>query len=251
MKIQIKSRWSGEVIFEHYCENNTIAITLRAAVEIEANLYGAYLEGAYLKGANLKGANLYGANLKGANLYGAYLYGANLEGANLYGANLKGANLYGANLKGANLYGANLKGANLEVANLEGANLKGANLEGANLKGANLEGANHDEKTNWPHFQLPPEKGAFIAYKKITGGIVIELQIPAKAKRTSSLVGRKCRAEYVKVLTKGVKAVGKHDKKTMYETGKITRADKYDDDIRVECTHGIHFFMTRKEAEEY
>jgi uncharacterized protein YjbI with pentapeptide repeats len=226
MKIQIKSRWSANVLFEHDCENNTIAITLRAAVEISASL-----KGAYLKGANLEGANLGGANLKGA-----YLGGANLGGANLKGANLKGANLEGANLKGAYL---------------EGANLKGAYLGGAYLKGAYLEGANHDEKTRWPHFQLPPEKGAFIAYKKISGGIVIELQIPAKAKRTSSLVGRKCRAEYVKVLTKGVKAVGNHDKKTMYETGKLTHADQYDDDIRVVCTNGIHFFMTRKEAEEY
>jgi uncharacterized protein YjbI with pentapeptide repeats len=231
MKIQIQSRWSADVLFEHECENNTIAITLRAAVEINAYLYDA----------NLEGANLEGANLEGANLKGAYLYGANLYDANLEGANLKGAYLYGANLEGAYLYGANLKGANLY----------GANLYGAYLYGANLKGAYHDEKTRWPHFQLPPEKGAFIAYKKISDSLVIELQIPAKAKRTSSLVGRKCRAEYVKVLTKGVKAVGNHDKKTMYETGKITRADKYDDDIRVECTNGIHFFMTRKEAEEY
>jgi hypothetical protein len=245
MKIDIKSRFTCEILFSHECENNTIAITLRAAVELKANLYGANL-----KGANLEGANLRGANLRGANLECANLKGANLEGANLRGANLRGANLRGANLECANLECANLECANLYGANLKGANLIGANLYGANLKGANLYGAKHDEKTNWPHFQLPPEKGAFIAYKKITSG-VIEIQIPAKAKRTSSLVGRKCRAEYVKVLTKGVKAAGKHDNKTMYETGKITRADKWDDDIRVECTHGIHFFMTKREAEEY
>jgi uncharacterized protein YjbI with pentapeptide repeats len=220
MKIDIRSRFTGEILFSHECENNTIAITLLAAVELKAYLYGANL-----RGANLRGAYLEGANLIGAYLEGAYLGGAYLEGANLMGAYLEGAYLGGANLRGAYLYGAY-------------------------LGGANLEGAKHDEKTKWPHFQLPPEKGAFIAYKKITSG-VIEIQIPAKAKRTSSLVGRKCRAEYVKVLTKGVKAVGDHDNKTMYETGKITRADKWDDDIRVECTHGIHFFMTRKEAEEY
>lgn len=31
----------------------------------------------------------------------------------------------------------------------------------------------------------------------------------------------------------------------------IVRADKYNDDPRVECTGGIHFFLTRQEAEEY
>jgi hypothetical protein len=29
------------------------------------------------------------------------------------------------------------------------------------------------------------------------------------------------------------------------------KADNYDPGIRVECTAGIHFFMTRREAEEY
>ena len=172
--------------------------------------------------ANLYGANLYGANLKGANLYGANLKGANLCGANLYGANLKGANLYGANLKGANLCGANLKGAN---------------LYGANLKGAKL-----------PHFQICPEEGDFIAWKKVNGGI-LKLLIPKEAKRTSSLVGRKCRAEFVVVLEGS--GVSTHDGKTKYEPGMTVYPDKYNDDIRVECTSGIHFFMTKREAEEY
>ena len=192
--------------------------------------------------ANLKGANLYGANLKGVNLYGANLYGANLEGANLEGVNLYGANLEGANLEGVNLYGANLKGVNLYGANLEGANLEGANLVGANLKGANLEGA------NLPHFQICPEEGEFIAWKKVERG-VLKLLVPKEAKRTSSLVGRKCRAEFVIVLEGS--GLSCHDGMTEYKPGVTVYPDKYDNDIRVECTNGIHFFMTKREAEEY
>ena len=37
----------------------------------------------------------------------------------------------------------------------------------------------------------------------------------------------------------------------MYRVGKTVESDSYDDDIRVECSHGIHFFLTRKEAEEW
>jgi hypothetical protein len=144
-KIEIKSRWSGSVLFS--LETESLKLCVEAAVEQGANLKGAYLKGAYLEGADLKGANLEGAYLKGANLEGAYLKGAylkgaNLEGAYLEGADLKGANLEGAYLKGADLKGAYLEGAYLEGAYLKGANLKGANLEGADLKGANLEGAN-------------------------------------------------------------------------------------------------------------
>ena len=38
---------------------------------------------------------------------------------------------------------------------------------------------------------------------------------------------------------------------TDYIPGQITKPDSYDDDPRIECSHGIHFFLTRKEAEEW
>ena len=177
-----------------------------------------------------------------ANLRWANLKWANLRGANLRWANLKWANLRGADLKGANLYGADLYGANLEGADLYGADLEGANLKWANLNGANLEGA------GLPHFQICPEEGDFIAWKKVSGGVV-KLLIPKEAKRTSSLVGRKCRAEFVVVLEDY--GMSNHDGKTAYVPGATVYPDKYDDDIRIECTNGIHFFMTKREAEEY
>ena len=94
MLIEIKSRFDSRVIFSHDCENNSIKLTVEAAVRIRANLDGVYLAGAYLDGANLAGANLDGANLARANLVRANLDGANLDGANLDGANLAGA-IYG------------------------------------------------------------------------------------------------------------------------------------------------------------
>jgi hypothetical protein len=174
-----------------------------------------------------------------------------LDGAEKVYETLRGAALRGANLRGAYLEGADLRRANLEGADLRRAYLRGANLEGANLEGANLEGA------NLPHFQICPEIGAFRAFKKLQGGLVAELGIPADAQRTSSLVGRKCRASKVKVLritgcadTKYDRGAGLRDG-TAYVVGKYTHADSFDGDIRIECTHGIHCFITRKEAEEY
>ena len=98
MKIQITARFTGLVLFEHEAENNTMKLTLEAAISARANLAGAYLAC-----ANLARANLARANLAGAYLACAYLDGANLARANLDGANLDGANLACANLAGANL----------------------------------------------------------------------------------------------------------------------------------------------------
>jgi hypothetical protein len=183
--------------------------------------------------------NFKGANLTGAYLADAYLRGADLKGADLAGANLAGANLTGAHLADANLTGAHLADANLAGANLTGAHLADANLTGAYLTGADLKGA------DLPHFQICPEEGAFIGYKKLDSG-VIALTIPAEAKRTSSLVGRKCRAEFVMPHGSGTSGRG-----GVYVEGQMYFPDSYDNDIRVECTHGVHFLITRQEAEEY
>ena len=59
LKIEIKNRWTGDVLFEYEKENNTVKDTLIEAVKERANLEGADLEGANLEGANLEGAYLY------------------------------------------------------------------------------------------------------------------------------------------------------------------------------------------------
>ena len=118
-----------------------------------------------------------------------------------------------------------------------------SNLRNANFQNSNLEGA------KLPDFQITPEEGSFIAYKKVDTG-VIKLLIPEDAKRTSTLVSRKCRASHVKVLEGSGKSIYT-ETPLEYKEGEVVYVDAYDDDIRVQCTSGIHFFMTRKEAEEY
>lgn len=194
-------------------------------------------------GADLSGADLRNADLRGADLDGADLTRADLTRADLWRANLQGAYLRNANLSGADLRRANLRDADLRDANLKGADLSGADLSGAYLKGADLSEA------MLPTFQIP-QTGTLTVWKACQG-VLVRLLIPAKAKRTASLVGRKCRAEYAKVLwtAKPLPVSWRKKGRITYATGEIVRPDKYDDDPRVECTHGIHFFLTKEEAE--
>ena len=90
VKIEIKNRWTGKVLFKFETENNSIKQTLLEAIKSDADLRGAYLSGADLRGANLSGAYLSGANLSGANLSDAYLSDAYLSDAYLSGAYLRG-----------------------------------------------------------------------------------------------------------------------------------------------------------------
>jgi hypothetical protein len=54
--------------------------------------------------------------------------------------------------------------------------------------------------------------------------------------------GRKLRAKTARSM---------HDIGFVYTVGKVVRVKNYDDDIRVECTRGIHFFQTFEEARDY
>ena len=243
MQIQIKHRFSHEILFEGEFESLSKAV--ESTVEKRVNLQGANLQG-----ASLQRADLQGADLQGANLWGASLQGADLQGANLWGASLWGANLQGANLQRANLRGASLQGANLQGANLQGASLQGASLWGASLWGANLQDVKNIDLCIARTRILP--EGDIIGYKKCMNDTIVKLKIPASAKRSHSF-GRKCRAEFVEVLEVfgAETAVSNYDNKTIYRAGEIVRPDKWSDDWQNECDSGIHFFITKIEAENY
>lgn len=135
------------------------------------------------------------------------------------------------------------------------ADLWEANLGGADLREANLGGAK-----NIPFIPLAcPEKGEFVAFKKCSGYIV-ELLIPADAKRSSATT-RKCRASYAKVLSITTLLGEKvetdsitntaYSPNIVYKVGEFVYPDDFDDDRWNECSHGIHFFINRQEAVEY
>jgi hypothetical protein len=188
---------------------------------------------------------------------GADLRGANLGGANLHGADLRGAYLCGAYLCGANLGGAYLCGANLCGANLGGAYLCGANLCGANLGGANLGGAKNAELAI-AQTRILPDEGEIIGWKKAADNRIVKLQIPSGTRR-SHASGRKCRAEHAKVLavydSQGNEvdsATSDYDHTFPYTVGAtVTPTLPFDDDMWNECSSGIHFYITRLEAENH
>lgn len=107
--IEIKNRWSGEVI----CTGEVIAEAVKSNLSSlsGADLSGADLSNVDLRNVDLGGACLSGVNLRNADLRGAYLAGADLGGADLGGVYLAGACLHGADLSGAYLRGAYLGGA--------------------------------------------------------------------------------------------------------------------------------------------
>ncbi len=187
---------------------------------------------------------------------------ASLRNADLHGACLRDASLHGAYLRGAYLCGASLRDADLHGADLHGADLRGADLHGADLRGADLRDADLRGAKNIPDYVSAVTSivadGNLIVYKKLRGNRIAMLRIPAEAKRSNS-TGRKCRAEYAEVVKiesiDGEKSfeegISQNDKDFVYRVGEVVRPDAFCEDRWQECASGIHFFITRYEAEAY
>jgi hypothetical protein len=225
MKYEIKNRFTGATIYQDEAESFSALIL--AAIKAKANL-------------------LY-ANLQYANLQYADLQYADLRSADLQYANLRYANLRYANLQSANLQYANLQSANLQYADLQYADLQSANLQYADLQSAK----NVSAITNALAL-IVPESGSFEGWKICRDKVLVRVLIPKDAAR-SNATGRKCRAEKVKVLQViGAKeGVSQHDAKVIYKKGNVVKCHEWTVDRWVECGGGIHFFITRAEAEAY
>ena len=130
--------------------------------------------------------------------------------------------------------------------------------ERADLYNADLSGADLSEaKLDWP--LVCPEKGSFIGYKKCRDNLIVKLEIPEDALRSSATT-RKCRCSKARVLSitdlngsevNVMHAVSKHDSGFLYKVGEVVSVDDFDTNRWNECSTGIHFFMTREEAVEY
>lgn len=142
---------------------------------------------------------------------------------------------------------ADLGNADLRNADLRNANLRNADLGNANL--GNIKGLTQEQLTSYT--TITPE-GDLIGWKKCQDNVIVKLKIPAKARR-SNATGRKCRAEYVRVLEifGGDVGISSHDEVTEYRIGKTVKCHNWDDNRWNECSGGIHFFLTKLEAERY
>jgi hypothetical protein len=173
------------------------------------------------------------------------------EKRNLRSADLRSADLSSANLSSADLSSANLSYANLRSADLRYADLSSANLSSADLRSADLRSAKNAELI-LAQTSIVPDSGSFVGWKKCLENVIVKLSVPSESKRSNS-TGRKCRAEFVDVIEVigAEKGISQYDNNTEYIVGKRVTCDKWNENRFIECGGGIHFFITKIEAEKF
>lgn len=209
---------------------------------IEIRFADADLQYLNLSGLDFSGLDMRGADLSGADLRWARFDGTMLQGALLYRADASWSDFRRADLRHAQVHGVTFREATLTDADLRGAEIRACEFEDAKVSGWRLDA------DSAARFAIVPE-GELIGWKRTRHGIV-KLLIPANARRSNG-AGRKCRAEFAKVLElpTGVReARSLHDESFAYRAGAAVRAHAWDPNRWNECTGGIHFYLTREEA---
>ena len=135
-------------------------------------------------------------------------------------------------------------------ADLRSADLRSANLYGADLKDL-LNGALVLART-----EILPREGEVVGWKKCYSGVIVKLKVPADAKRSNAPGGRKCRAERAEVLEVFGRdgspvevGISLYHSAVQYRKGATVAAHEWGTDRLIECAGGIHFYLTRDEAE--
>ena len=258
---------------------------------IYANLCLMMLDGYNFTG-NFRGADFSHSSLVNTTFTGADENPCHLDGANFAMAKIGNARFEECDLSLANLSEATLKEVTLSKTNMAITNFSEASLadvtfsecDGGRCNFANgVWGQVKIKKCNLPYSittdvnllcepeitdsnlygatfnSVCPETGAFEAWKIVDHTYLVQLRVPADAKRSSAAT-IKCRCSKAKVLDivnietrHHVKSVVNHTRGVLckYEVGKIVKPDSFDPRWWNECSHGIHFFLRKEQALNY
>ena len=175
----------------------------------------------------------------------------------LSGSDFSNALLSKCNFEGTILRNCNFTSADLRGSSLAGADISGANMYWSMLEHVNMDGLIYDDHTQYFKMRCP-EEGPFLAYKTTFDRRVVQLLIPADARRTSA-TNNTCRCDKAKVLTiKSIdysqryeEAQSLADPKFIYRVGQMVYAKNFNPDRWVDSTGGIHFCMLRDESIDY
>ncbi len=148
--------------------------------------------------------------------------------------------------------------ANFRWLDFTGADFSGSNFYSTLLEYATTEDITYNDDTKY-YRMVCPETGPFVAWKCCTDLRVVQLLVPADARRVSATADT-CRCDKAKVLS--IKSIDETKSYTWaqstvdpdfyYEVGKwVEPANGFETNRWRDSSQGIHFFMERQQAVDY
>ena len=236
-------------------------VNLEEAIFIECNFEDvnfsrSSLAHSYFENCTFKNCFLYSTNLACIEFKNSFIQNCDFENSYLKLTRLKCVDF--KDVDGSN---TDITGAYFNCCNFENINIRYANLTRTKFLECKSNNIKYNTSTSFYNLAYP-SKGSYIGFKSASNynndKVIVELLITEDSLRSSATT-RKCRASKAKVLSitsiDGTinydKAISKHDNSFVYKVGEIVEVEDFNKDRWVECTSGIHHFITREEAVNY
>ena len=224
----------------------------------DLDLSGSVLRNVYFLECQLNRVDLRYATCSGITIKDSILVHCYLLNSNWHNVSLTSSTLNNCAMAGISWVRGYIGDSTVIACDLFTANLVRSNFNRVTFRETSLEYARTFDSVfiDVAGLVKPPigvdiiPEGDLIVYKKLKGGVA-KLLVPKEAKR-SNAGGRKCRAEYAIVLECPEDARSTFDQNFIYKVGETVRPKRpWEENRWKECAPGIHFFLTRREAEDY
>jgi len=212
-----------------------------------------------LREVKFKNMDLAGWDLSNLDIYKGSFSNCNLNAAVLDGCKADHVAFYDCDVRDMKIRNAKLRAGSFRYHDVEGVDISGTNIYACILEDAhNQDKMIIDDDTKWYKMSCP-EEGAFIAWKCCTDLRVVQMLVPADAKRCMATM-ETGRVSKVKVLS--IKSIDETerfdwaqstvDQDFFYETGKwLEPANGFQEDRWKDSSPGIHFFLDRQQCVDY
>ena len=233
------------------------------------DFYNCCFDNAFIDRCDLSKSTSRNTSFKNAIIEFTILKGVNFKHNVFLETSFEGSNLEYSELKYSTFRFVNLKNCSLKHSDMTASNFMNTNFTGANLKDTILVNCNFYSNYNLDkivgknnnYIEGKVLTDNIIGYKKCMDYTIVTLEIPRGA-IVFSIDGTKCRTNKAKVIAidGADRAYSKHStylehNKTYghmsYYVGDEFTVYNFDCKYNEECSRGIHFFLTREEAEDY
>lgn len=204
-----------------------------------------------------KGTNLSGLKLTCIDFTDAVGEGIDFTDADLSYSILSRVRFHHSNFTRTKCYKTNLEAADIRYSKFINTDFRGTKFKMTFMEKSEHKDVLIDDTTE--NYKMTcPETGPFVCYKKCFGDLLVQLLVPADARRSSD-TSRMCRCDKAKVLNitdfdhteKFTEARSLCGRDFYYHVGEYVYEPNYNDDRWLQSTYGIHFFMTEEEAKSY
>lgn len=240
-----------------FVKSHLTNVKMRNCILNKSNMSRSRMSQVDFMGSELSNANLSMANIEHVVFSNCFFLCADFRRSDLRWVDMKWGTFLKADFSKANLLRVDMTNGDFREAKFVNGGIYSSVLTEGNFNEVDFRGVKVNTSTIG-YVMACPSEGSYIGWKKC-GEYIVKMLVTEDAMRSSATT-RKCRCSKAKVLEIQTMDGHKSNKRVVYssyctsfkyEVGKEVSVSDFDTNRWIECSKGIHHFVSREDAVFY